>query len=116
MAKRVNEPEHWENYGKNRKFVRLFVGMLESPAMKKLNGRQIALYLYMKKQYNGKESVFCFNWKLANDKYKLYTNQSTFYKDIKKLCDLGFITCIENNRNLRQKNKYAFSSNWQKIQ
>lgn len=118
-------PEKWENIGSSQKHTRIFNSMLESNAIKHLNGRQITLYLYMKKQYrgketknnpNGKQEQFYFNWHLANSKYKLYSNQETFYKDIKVLIKYGFIDCIENNRNLRQKNVYAFSDRWQKIE
>ena len=114
-------PERFENIGKNEKFVRLFVGQLESEAFKKLKGRQRALYLYMKAQYSGKETKnnpngdklqFYFNWHLASETYKLYTNQKTFYDDIKALINYGFIECVENNRNLRKKSVYAFSDKW----
>lgn len=122
MAKSNKQPpERFENEGKNNKFVRIFVGQLESKAFKKLNGRQRALYLYMKAQYSGKETKnnpngeklqFYFNWQLANEKYNLYSRQETFYKDIKALINYGFIECIENNRNLRKKSVYAFSDKW----
>lgn len=123
MAKK-NPPEKWESIGKNNKFVRLFVEQLESKAMQNLTGRQIALYLFMKMQYkgketknnpNGKKEQFYFNWGLANKKYCLYTNQKTFYNDIKALIKFGFIECIENNRNTRSKNVYAFSDKWKDI-
>ena len=122
MAKNKKQPpEVWEIIGENRKFVRLFIGMLDSNAFKQLKPRQRALYLYMKAQYNGKETKnnpnsnknqFYFNWALASKKYKLYTSKDTFYKDIKKLIECGFIVCSQNNRNLREKNVYAFSDKW----
>jgi len=125
MTKRKTQPpEKWESIGKNNRFVRLFIEQLESPAAKKLNGRQRALYLYMKIEYrgnetknnpNGKKEQFCFNWQLAHSKYELYTNQKTFYNDIKVLIEYGFIECVENNKNLRQKNVYAFSDKWKDI-
>ena len=71
----------------------------------------------MKSQYKGSASKdnpkeFCFNWGLASKSFKLYGNRETFYKDIKVLIDTGFIDCVENNRNLRQKNVYRFSDRW----
>ena len=124
MAKKKQQPEQWENIGKNNRFVRLYVEQLESNAMKELNGRQRALYLYMKMQYrgketknnpNGKKEQFYFNWKLANEKYALYTSSNTFRKDIKVLIQYGFIECIENNKNLCKKNVYAFSDKWKDV-
>lgn len=126
MARKNKQPpEKWENNGSSQKFTRIYNNMLESAAMKHLNGRQRALYLYMKAQYkgketknnpNGKQEQFNFNWHLANKKYSLYTNEKTFYNDIKVLIEYGFIECIENNRNLRRKNVYAFSDKWKDIQ
>lgn len=117
-------PEPFENMGQNNKFVRLFIGQIDSEAFKKLNPRQRTLYLYMKAQYrgketknnpNGKKDQFYFNWRLANTQYRLYTNMSTFYNDIKVLEEYGFIVCVERNWNLRKKNVYAFSDQWKQM-
>lgn len=119
-AKNKKPPEAWET-AVDRHFVRIYEDMLESEAFMDLKGRQVKLYLYMKAQYRGKETknnpyqkkeYFYFSWRSANKRYKLYTNQRSFYDDIKILCESGFIKVIENNKNLRQKNVYAFSDKW----
>ena len=123
--KRKQAPEPFESIGKNDRFVRLHIELIESEAFKRLNGRQQSLYLYMKAQYKGKETKnnpnrnklqFYFNWNLAEKKYRLYTNRDTFYKDIKVLIEYGFIECVENNHYLRKKSIYSFSDKWKSIQ
>lgn len=117
-------PEAWESIGKNNKFVRLFYEQLYSNAAKKLTPRQRALYLYMKAQYSGKHTGkspdgksnhFCFSWRQAHEETALYGSKQTFYADIKALEVIGFIECVENNKNLRKKNIYAYSDKWKSI-
>jgi len=119
MAKSKKQPpEKWENQGYNERFIRLHIGLLESDAFLSLNARQKILYSYMKLQYKGKENKnrpkeqFEFSWSMANKIYKLYTNKKQFYDDVTILINTGFINCIENNKNLRTKNVYAFSDRW----
>ncbi len=61
---------------------------------------------------NGKKEQFTFPWSKANKEYRLYTREKTFYDDMKVLSEHGLIDLIENNKNLRQPNVYAFSSRW----
>lgn len=119
MAKTKKQPpEKWENQGQNERFIRLHIGLLESDAYLSLKPRQMVLYSYMKLQYKGKENKnrpkeqFEFSWSKANKIYKLYTNKNYFYDDINALITSGFIDCIENNKNLRKSNVYAFSDRW----
>lgn len=104
---------YWANFGKNNKFVPLYIGMLQSPAYKSLTHRQKNLYTYMRLQYSGTEIKFEFNWAKANQVYELYSNKESFYNDINALISSGFIICVECGVATRTKSIYAFSNNWQ---
>ncbi len=47
--------------------------------------------------------------------YPLYNNKNSLYSDIKVLIEQGFIECVERNKNTRDKNVYAFSDKWTKV-
>ncbi len=120
MAKKKNKPpESWEWIGRNGKFTRLYHELLESKAFIDLSLTEKVLFLHMKMQYkgnaaknnpNGKPEQFYFNLALAK-KYNI-CGKTTLYKAIDNLIEHGLIDCIENNKNLRKKNVYAFSDRW----
>lgn len=125
MAKKKKQPpEKWENQGFNERFERLYIGQLTHPAMLSLKPRAFRLYVYMKLQYkgketksnpNGKKEQFYCNWKMMSKDYPLYNNKNSLYSDIKVLIEQGFIECVERNKNTRDKNVYAFSDKWTKV-
>ena len=123
--KKTSNTAKWESTKAGAEhFTRIHDSLLISKAFTGLNARQRVLYIYMKSQYkgekvtkdtpNGNKDQFRFNWAFQQEKYKLYTNKETFYKDIKALEESGFIICAENNRNLRKCNVYQFSDEWKK--
>ncbi|MGF6990063.1 hypothetical protein M2150_001306 [Lachnospiraceae bacterium PM6-15] len=97
----------------------LYATMLQSEAFKSLSHRQVRLYLYMKAQYygalavEGSQDCFYFNRAMWSEKgYGLYTNQNSFYEDVKALISKGFIEIGESGRFTRKKNIYKYSDKW----
>ena len=107
----------------------LYESMLVSPAFLDLSPRQRCLYLACKAQCYGKrkpskdfpqidslkdDTMFYLNWS-AVAKYGLYTStmHATFYRDMKVLCEHGFIRQVSSGKLRHEKSIYQYSANWQ---
>ena len=125
--KKVYQKRVFESDGRSNDISsNLYFSMLTHPAYKDLSPKQQQLYTYCKLQYyaqSGRRAVdqadnskFYFNRSLWQDIYCLYSksNQSSFYKDMAKLIENGFIKCIESGKTTRTKSIYQFSNMWQK--
>ena len=55
------------------------------------------------------------SFKFPHAKYRSYMTKPTFQKAKQELIDKGFIDVIQNNKNLRKANIYAFSDRWKTI-
>ncbi len=93
---------------------------MDSKAFTELGATEKVLYMDMKRQYkgkaaknspNGQPEQFYFNLALAK-KFNI-CGHTKLYEAIDNLIEHGLIDCIENNKNLRKKNVYAFSDRWQ---
>lgn len=107
----------------------IYESMLTSEAFVLLTDRQKMLYVCCKAQYYGKrkperdypdmeqlqgEELFYLNW-TAVQRYGLYkpSMHSNFYRDMKALCDAGFIEIVSSGAGQRRKSIYRFSDRWQ---
>ena len=103
----------------------IYNSMFESRSWNSLTKVQMILYLYMKRQYYGARGVeesivhgkppteaFYFNKGMWKERYGLYTNQKSFYKDRDVLIEKGFIEIFENGQSTKTKNIYVFSDKW----
>ena len=107
----------------------IYESMLLSKAFMDLTSKQQILYIYCKSQYYGHRKPekdwpdmenlqgadkFYLNW-AAVKKYGLYKESmhSNFYRDMKVLCEHGFIKNISSGASQRKKSIYKFSSDWQ---
>ncbi len=105
-----------------------FSSQRNSLAFKKLTGNQRELYaICREQQYNrhGKkpgelypdwkecqlDTVFFMNWGLVQET-GLYRSKHTFYNDLQKLIELGFIECLYNGKTSRNKSIYKYSERW----
>ena len=48
-------------------------------------------------------------------KYRSYMTKPTFQRVKQELIDKGFVDVIQNNKNLRKSNIYAFSDRWKTL-
>ena len=112
----------------------IYMSMMLSPAWMELSKAQQILYLYCKAQYYGKNKKehrelltgeeimlnkdvdtskrFFMNREMWLNLYKIYPDNGQFYKDIKVLCDLGFVKTVERNQHSKKRNIYEFSDKW----
>lgn len=107
----------------------IYESMLLSKAFITLTSKQQILYIYCKSQYYGHRKpekdykdieqfqgadLFYLNW-AAVKAYGLYKDSmhSNFYKDMKALCEHGFIRNISSGASQRKKSIYKFCSDWQ---
>lgn len=138
--KKTYEPKAFESRNQGSSFVNqrgknqtdtsanIYESMLQSKAFKSLTAKQQILYVYCKSQYYGKrkpkkdyekqglyqeETCFYMNWGKALD-YNLYTQSSSrnFYRDMKKLEEMGFIEKLKSGQDHKEKNVYKFSGKW----
>lgn len=132
-------PKKWESRGEtymdasgSRKAdtsANLYESMLTSDAFVFLTDRQKMLYVCCKAQYYGKrkperdypdvewlqgEELFYLNW-AAVQRYGLYkpSMHPNFYRDMKVLCDIGFIEKVASGAGQMRKSIYRFSDRWQ---
>lgn len=106
----------------------IYESMLLSKAFITLTNKQQILYIYCKSQYYGHKKpekdfpdderlkgadFFYLNWSTVK-KYGLYKDSmhSNFYKDMKVLCEHGFIENVCSGQKRKTKTIYRFSSNW----
>ena len=101
----------------------VYVSMLMSDAWKELTANQQRLYVYCKAQYYAEKSKpdgdplqFTMNRSKWADLYGLYDrgNAKGFYRDMRELCNHGFIICVSSGQCTRTKSIYRFSDMWQK--
>lgn len=112
----------------------IYMSMMLSPAWLELSKAQQILYVYCKAQYYGKNKKehkellteeeillkkdidtskrFFMNREMWLNFYKIYPDNGQFYKDMKALCNIGFIKNIERNSNRQKRNIYEFSDLW----
>lgn len=134
-------PKKWESKGEvymddsgSRKAdtsANIYESMLTSKAFAFLTDRQKMLYVCCKAQYYGKrkpgrdypdveqlqgEELFYLNW-AAIQRYGLYkpSMHSNFYRDMKVLCDMGFIEKVASGAGQRRKSIYRFSDKWREM-
>jgi len=107
----------------------IYESMLLSPAWRSLTAQQKVLYVNCKAQYyaekrkpkltddphENNKTLFTMNRQKACEKYKLYkdNNRHGLYRDLKALCNKGFIRCEWNGKSTKSKSIYSFSSEWQ---
>ena len=83
-----------------------------------LSLRQRGLYLELKRKFTKKKNqdTNADDISMAYSEYsKLYGDKRTFWNDIDKLIDNGFMKVIEHGRFTRTPNIYGFSSRWQQF-
>lgn len=107
----------------------IYESMLLSAAYQSLNDRQARLYMLCKAQYYGKRKprddykdmglfqgaeYFYLNW-AAVQQYGIYkpSMSANFYRDMQVLQQHGFIKLVSSGKGHKQKNVYAYSSDWQ---
>ena len=132
-------PKRWDSRGemymdasgsyKADTSANIYESMLTSEAFALLTDRQKMLYVCCKAQYYGKrkperdypdmgqlqgEELFYLNW-AAVQRYGLYkpSMHPNFYRDMKALCDIGFIEKVSSGAGQRRKSIYRFSDRWQ---
>ncbi len=108
-------------------YVAMYTSMTSSRAFHALTGNQRELYRFCRAQkYNrdnrpGKvypdwkecqfDTVFFMNWGIAKE-IELYKSKNTFYKDLQRLIEIGFIECLYNGKTSRNKSVFKYSGKW----
>lgn len=127
MGKRKQyTPKEFESakHGKQEPFSAIYLSMLMSNAWNELTAKQRELYLYCKLQLHAdkralpaediKKGHFTFNQYKWREKYKLYKpGNNGFYRDMDALINCGFVDCIRQGAQKKEKNVYRFSDRWQ---
>lgn len=114
----------------NGPYIKMYTSMTTSPAYISLTGNQRALYMFCRfQEYNGSNEPwkeytnlkagnsskpFFLNWKLAKVN-GLYKTKYTFYKDLQRLIELGFINCLHDGKPGGNKSIFAYSDKWQNV-
>ena len=83
---------------------------MASEQMRSLSPSAFKIYCYMRLESAGNRS-----FKFPHAKYRSYMSKPTFLKAKKELIDKGFIDVVQNNKNLRKANIYAFSDRWKTL-
>lgn len=114
MARKNITPfEAWETKkadGVEMRYFRMGASLMASEAMRSLSGSAFKIYCYMKIESAGNRS-----FKFPHAKYRSYMSKPTFQKAKQELIDKGFIDVVQNNKNLRKANIYAFSDRWKTL-
>ena len=109
----------FESKTKFGEFTKICSDMLESPAGIELTAAQIGLYLQIKKKFRPKvvhgkvvsENSQNISFTKAEG-LKSFGDGRTFFKNIDRLIDLGFIDCIASGYTTRTCNIYGLSERW----
>ena len=116
------QPKNFEKIGSSNLSVTIYKSMIESYPWKQLTPQAKVLYMYMKLQQYGQkplegypDDTFYFNRAMYVDTYGLYVSWRQFGRDLKLLVKYGFIKVVERGKNMRSKNVYQFSCEWQNI-
>ena len=114
MAKHKITPfEQWETTNANgveKRYFRMGATLMASEQMRSLSPSAFKIYCYMRIESAGNRS-----FKFPNVKYRSFMSKPTFQKAKKALIDKGFVGVVQNNRNLRKANIYAFSDRWKTL-
>jgi hypothetical protein len=100
----------WESTyadGMEKRYIRMGNTQMCSKMMMDLPASAFRVYCYMKLEAKG-----CKQFEFPYAKYRSYMSKHTFLDAKKKLIANGFIDEVQNNRNLRKANIYAFSDRW----
>lgn len=103
----------WESKadgGMEKRYFRTGATIMASEAMRGLSSSAFKIYFYMRIESGGKRE-----FKFPYTKYSSFMSKPTFFKARDELVERGFIDIMQNNRNLRQANIYAFSERWKAI-
>ena len=111
MSRRKKIPwPPWKSAAKDgfeKQFVQLGRSQLLHESMTDLSGNAFRVYVYMLLESGGKKEFI-----FPHSKYKAIMSKPTFQKAKAELIEKGFIVEIQNNRNIRKPNQYAFSTLW----
>ncbi|MDY5576137.1 MAG: hypothetical protein SPF70_01465 [Lachnospiraceae bacterium] len=114
MAKHKITPfEQWETTkvdGVEKRYFRMGATLMASEQMRSLSPSAFKIYCYMRLESGGSRS-----FKFPHAKYRSYMSKPTFLKAKQELIDKGFIDVVQNNKNLRKSNIYAFSDRWKSL-
>lgn len=105
--------EQWETTNANgveKRYFRMGATLMASEQMRSLSPSAFKIYCYMRIESAGNRS-----FKFPHSKYCSYMTQPTFGKAKEELIAKGFIDEIQNNKNLRKANIYAFSDRWKTL-
>ena len=103
----------WESKadgGIEKRYFRMGATLMASEAMRGLSPSAFKIYCYMKIESGGKKE-FCF----PHTKYQSYMSKPSFFKARDELVEKGFVDVVQNNKNLRRANIYAFIERWKTI-
>ena len=111
-------------------YIKMYTSMTNSPAYISLTGNQRALYMFCRFQEYNKDNKpgkkyrnlkpgnnsksFFMSWDLVQE-IKLYKSENTFYKDLKRLIELGFIDCLYYGKPGGNKSIYVYSDKWRNV-
>ena len=103
----------WESKAENgleKRYFRMGATLMASEQMRSLSPSAFKIYCYMRIESAGKKQ-----FKFPHSKYRSYMSKPTFKKAKEELIKKGFIDEIQNNKNLRKANIYAFSDRWKTL-
>ncbi len=118
---------------KSEAYVALFKTLRNDPAYKALTGNQRVLYQeclaqwtedpYKEGKFSDLSEVstearlesFYMNWALGRE-IGIYRSKDTFYKDLKRLEEIGFIKCLYHGHARGDKSLYRLASDWKDFQ
>lgn len=114
MARNKKKPfAPWEtknNDGIEKRYFRMVATIMASKPMRRLSSSAFKIYCYMRIECGGQRS-----FKFPHAKYRDYMSKPTFFNARDELIRKGFIDVVQNNKNLRQANVYAFSDRWKTL-
>ena len=111
--KKITPFEPWETKntdGVEKRYFRMGATLMASEQMRSLSPSAFKIYCYMRLESAGNRS-----FKFPHAKYRSYMSKPTFLKAKQELIDKGFIDVVQNNKNLRKSNIYAFSDRWKTL-
>lgn len=116
---------------KRENHVELNESYLNSPAFHSLTGNQRALCIVYLSQWSTdpykdnyleqdniteviRRESFYLNWALGK-RIGIYRSKTTFYKDLKRLEEVGFIDCLYHGHSKGDRSLYKWSERWKKF-
>lgn len=110
---KVTPFECWETQsatGIEKRYFRMGATFMASEQTRGLSSSAFKILCYMKIESAGKKQ-----FKFPHAKYRSYMSKPTFKKAKDELISKGFIDEVQNNKNLRKANIYAFSDRWKTL-